>query len=584
MKGFSRVTEIKRADLERLLEHARPSLTEAEYQQLKAALDTLVYLTQLVGNKNTTIQRLRQILFGASSEKTAQVLKSLAGTGKSGEPAGTGEEPDSGAPAGGDGAPAPAGATPVTPTAKGHGRNGVADYPGAQTVIVHHPSLSAGDACPECRRGKLHDTTTPTQLIRVTGQAPLGATLYQLQKLRCSLCLEVYATEPPAGVGPEKYDAGAASMMALLKYGSGVPFYRLAGLQNSLGIPLPESTQWEIVDKTATLIKPAHEQLIREAAQGEVVYNDDTTVKIMSRIIAARKAREQAAVQGDAPASDDTTQQDESSRRDERTGLFTTSIVSEHPDHHIALYFSGSHHAGENLAQVLARRAEELAPPIQMCDALSRNVPKAFETVLSNCLAHARRKIVDVTPQFPRECAFVLTTLAQVYQHDAECKQRGDTPAARLAYHQAHSQPLMNDLQAWCQEQFAGRRVEPNSGLGEAITYLTRHWKELTLFLRKPGVPLDNNVCEQALKRAILHRKNSLYYRTDRGAQVGDLFMSLIHTCALVKANPFDYLNALQRHAAAVAEHPGQWMPWNYREAGLASASATAVTGQPDTS
>jgi len=111
------------------------------------------------------------------------------------------------------------------------------------------------------------------------------------------------------------------------------------------------------------------------------------------------------------------------------------------------------------------------------------------------------------------------------------------------------------------------RKTEPNSGLGKAIAYLLRHWKALTTFLREAGVPLDNNLCERALKRAVLHRKNALFYRTLNGAQVGDLFMTLIHTCQLCGANSFDYLTQLQRHAQELAAAPGEWMPWNYREA-----------------
>jgi hypothetical protein len=79
------------------------------------------------------------------------------------------------------------------------------------------------------------------------------------------------------------------------------------------------------------------------------------------------------------------------------------------------------------------------------------------------------------------------------------------------------------------------------------------------------GAPLDNSICERALKKAILHRKNSLFYNTQNGARVGDLFMSLIHTCELCGANPFDYLNQLQKHTADLTRAPSRWMPWNYR-------------------
>ena len=115
-------------------------------------------------------------------------------------------------------------------------------------------------------------------------------------------------------------------------------------------------------------------------------------------------------------------------------------------------------------------------------------------------------------------------------------------------------------------DQLEQRKVEPNSSLGGAFSYMLKRWAKLTLFLRKAGAPLDNNICEQALKKAILHRKNSLFYKTMNGARVGDVFMSLIHTAERAGANPFDYLTELQKHAEEVRSAPRQWMPWNYRE------------------
>jgi transposase len=110
---------------------------------------------------------------------------------------------------------------------------------------------------------------------------------------------------------------------------------------------------------------------------------------------------------------------------------------------------------------------------------------------------------------------------------------------------------------------------------------LTKHWEKLTLFLREPGAPLDNNVCERALKKAILHRKNALFYRTDNGARVGDLYMSLIYTAELCGTNPFDYLVSLQRHREAMAKNPGDWMPWTYQEA-CSRLETEETTSRPD--
>ena len=149
-------------------------------------------------------------------------------------------------------------------------------------------------------------------------------------------------------------------------------------------------------------------------------------------------------------------------------------------------------------------------------------------------------------------------------------------PQERLAFHREHSRPRMVKLLNWFRHELRARRIEPNSPLGEAIAYMKRHWFKLTLFYRRAGAPLDNNICERALKKAILHRKNALFYKTDRGAGVGDLFMSLIYTAELSGVDPFDYLTELQRHAKKLVEEPADWMPWNYRDT-LARLSPAGV-------
>ena len=155
--------------------------------------------------------------------------------------------------------------------------------------------------------------------------------------------------------------------------------------------------------------------------------------------------------------------------------------------------------------------------------------------------------------------------LGEVYRYDAEVRDGALTAVERLRFHQEHSGPVMEKLHGWLEAQFAERKAEPNSGLGKAITYLLRHWKALTTFLREAGAPLDN-LCERALKRAILQRKDALFYRTLHGAEVGDLFMTLIHTCQLCGANSFEYLTELQHHARDLTANPAEWMPWNYRQ------------------
>jgi len=315
-----------------------------------------------------------------------------------------------------------------------------------------------------------------------------------------------------------------------------------------MGIPLPAATQWELVRDASVPLAPVHDEMIRQAAQGELVQNDDTTMKILE-LIANRP---------DDPVSDPGSGQ--------RKGVYTTGILSKVGEQRIALFFTGLHHAGENLERVLNERASTLGPPIQMSDGLSHNTAGDFETIEANCIAHARRYFVDVAPNFPAECRVVLETLREVYRTDARARREQMNDNERLSLHQAQSGPRMDGLEKWLEEQINDKKVEPNSGLGEAIQYMQKHWEKLTRFLVVAGAPLDNNLVEQALKRVILHRKNALFYKTQNGAAVGDRFMSMIHTAELAGVNPFDYLVGLLRHAKHVAEDPSQWMPWNYRE------------------
>lgn len=529
MKLDPETIDISIEELEGVVDGARhQTLSNDDHRKLRAAVETLGQMARMLADKDATVRQLRQMLLKpATSEKTRAVLE------RAGIPTDGGKRP-----------------TAEKPPRKGHGRKPARAFVAAEKVTVAHPLLQPGDRCPECAKGKVYPLKEPGLRVRIIGQAPVQATVYELARLRCNLCQEVYEAPAPAGIGTDKRDETAASMVAVLKYGSGVPFYRLAGLQDHLGIPLPVSTQWDMMAEAAGPLEPAYAELIRQAAQGQVLYNDDTAARIL-------------ALKRETPA--------------DRSGVFTTGIVATAQGHKITLFFSGDKHAGENLADVLKQRAAELPPPIQMCDALSRNVPKGFAVILGNCLAHCRRHYVEVAANFAPECQYVLETLGAVYGYDEEARREGMSDIERLTHHRARSGPLMEDLRKWGQQRLDEHLVEPNSGLGQAISYMLKHWQELTLFLRQAAAPLDSNIVERALKKAILLRKNALFFKTRNGARVGDLFMSLIHTCESCGGNPFDYLTQLQRHTAELAENPGQWMPWSYRatrdDAALSSAA-----------
>jgi transposase len=163
--------DVDPAELQGIVDHAKQSLSSEEHAKLAAAIATLVFLTEELRAERTSIERLRALLFGATSEKTRHVLGELAASAA---------KPDS----------PPQGTRPKPP---GHGRNGANAYPGAERVAVPHPSLHAGELCPQCAKGRIHSMPEPVSLVRFQGMAPLSATVFDKEHLRCALCGDAHA-------------------------------------------------------------------------------------------------------------------------------------------------------------------------------------------------------------------------------------------------------------------------------------------------------------------------------------------------------------------------------------------------------
>ena len=197
--------------------------------------------------------------------------------------------------------------------------------------------------------------------VHAVGQPVLAALCWDCQRLRCSACGHVYTALAPEEAQGPKFDESAVSMIALCRYCVGLPHNRLETLQRNLQTPIPSSTQWDVLDQSAPVFAPVFEQMKKTAAQGALVHNDDTYVRILSFL---GKRRAQLLRTGELPDP-------------ERTGLFTTAILSITDKEPIALFCTGRKYAGENLAELLKTREAELEPPILMSDGLdSRNLPK----------------------------------------------------------------------------------------------------------------------------------------------------------------------------------------------------------------
>jgi transposase len=520
----------------------RGELKEGDLLLLDRLLDLLGRLLILIEQKNASIKWLKRMLFGPRSEKRSKEGRSVGS-----EPAQRSHEAESELE--GESGEVVEDKEPES-RRKGHGRRGAAAYVGAR-VVRCEGQLKPGDGCPgQLCTGRLYDTLRPSIFIQFKGEPIVGATLYEQRVLRCTACQQRYTARLPDGVAPKKYDETADVALVLAKYGGGMASSRISRQQELVGVPLDESVQYERAEAVAAAVEPVYEEMLREAARGDLLYADDTGVKILGAV--KRRGEGRKGEKG------------EKGEKEEERKQRTTGVVAELKGGRIALYFSGERHAGENVEKLLERRPAELGPPIQMGDALSSNWSGEAERLKAKCWVHARRKFVELEDENPVECSRVLDTIASLYQIEGESEAMSKDE--RLKHHQERSGPLLEELSKWIKEQFSQHLTEPNSRLGKAMRYLQRHWKELTLFLRVAGVPLDNNAVERILKRAVLFRKNCYFYRTERGAKVGDMLMSLIETARLNQVNVWEYLLAVMRNPAAVKKDPAAWLPLRWAE------------------
>lgn len=516
---IARVTEAKENNL---------ALSPEDYQLLLDALVTLATTQTRLANHDVTVHKLRKLLgIEKSSEKLGSVLKKAkASSGKKNQKPKKNDDE---------------GFTPVKP------------------AVVVHPlvELSKGDNCPECLTGKVYKTE-PGSLLRITGQSPFKPEQHVMERLRCNTC-GAYFTAPLTeevltdGTSAQKYGYSARSLMAIYKYFAGLPFYRQSSIQKLLGVKITASTVFDQVELVCNDIYPVYQLLFNLAADAKHYYLDDTTNRILDAKPIEKKAR-----------NSDITRI--------RTGVYTSGVIATIADNrHIVLFETNIGHAGEFIDSILHKRRHSCAKPIIMSDALASNRPTVREATTSLCNSHARRQFVDVINHFPREVEHVLKRYGEIWVNDDHTKEVKLTPSARLAYHQAHSAPIMEEIKLWGETHLANETVEENSGLGKAIRYFIKHYVGLSYFCSLEGVKIDNNRIEAMLKIVVRDRKNAMFHKTLLGATIGDVITSVIATASESGVNVFDYFTTLQREHEQVKMNPENYLPWNY----LAKSSIT---------
>lgn len=556
-KNIPNIVNKTQIEIDALIERLRSnSLSKEDADFFVGCTELSIWLPQALQEKNISINNLRRVLFGKDDSKKRGKKKNNKGNkGKKDtdqlaekdnedteQKSNTNESASDTTPS--DQSTQNSNVIDIAEAAAkkpGHGRMGYDVYTNAQHITVAHNTYKVGDDCPEKCGGTLY-ALTPGHVTRVIGNPPMSIVVYETERLRCALCTAVFRADLPYGASDEKYDYTAKAQIAVQKYFMGAPFYRQQDYYSMLETPVPDATQFELCEDIADAAYPVIGALEKMGANAELSYIDDTHAKILSVMADNAKNRDK-----------------------ERVGQHTTGVIAKTADAKtIALFYTGTRHAGENIKELLKHRLSDREKIILMCDALGRNMPKALKAIVCNCIAHGFRKFRDLLDYFPEVCLHVMQALSKVYEFDA--LTRDMTKLERFVFHRKNSKPIMLALHVFLKKQLADNLVELNGSLGKAIRYMLKHWKKLRRFLTTPGAPIDNNIVERALKIPIRNRKNAMFYKTLHGATIGNILISLIYTAKLAKINPIDYLVALQKNKSAVHKNPADWVPWLYKQ------------------
>ncbi len=480
------------------------------------------------------------------------------------EPAGAepaGAEPAGAEPASGDPEADDEEAEPAAPSPKGHGRNGAAAFTNAKEHLHALRLGILGAICEACGRGPMSRYREKV-IIRVIGQSIFGAERHRFEQARCRLCKIIVKAEGSnlvqSGIGTSyvTYHWSACAMLIVMHYFAGAPFKRLEALHRGWGVPMPDANQWHMADRCDDLLAPVYKALERHGILNALNLRiDDTGSMVIALRRQIQEETEALRLVGE-------------STRNVRTGINATGVYLETEDATVVLFFTGRHHAGEIIDQLLLNRRTAAKKLIKVTDAASKNFDHAQSAHLEEavCNAHAFLKFRALKDTFPAEYAIAGEVYKNVFDNDDKAKARGLDPRQRMDYHRAHSKPEMVKLRQMCKEKIKAKLVEPNSPLWEPISFIINQWARLTRFYEVPGVPLDTNILEQTLIIPIRYLAGSFAYKTQNGADVGDRHMSLVATANANGVEPVAYLTHCLENHEDLAAHPEHYLPWVYKK------------------
>jgi hypothetical protein len=376
------------------------------------------------------------------------------------------------------------------------------------------------------------------KLLEFHGSPSVDVERYRKKTLRCNFC----GHEVIAKGKIEKWQNSAKTSVALQKC-SGIPFQRLSELQSAYGVPISEPKMWELCkslwDEVGCNI---YNELINAISEYKTLYVDDTNARVLDVISSNNKKL----LQGEAKGK----------------SCFSTVVCGEKDGNKIIIYLTKQSYCGQNIAPIVQDGNKNL-----MGDASRMNIPdiekdKLATITIFNCLAHAHRKFIDLKDFYPDECEYFIKQVQTIYAIDKETAKMNEFE--RLETHKKNSRVHIENIYEKIDFLFENKIVEPSSHLGKAMKYWINNKDGLTRYLTKSGVALDNNRSERHLKRLILQRKNSLFFKTLPSSEILSGLSSIISTCRENKINSYNYLNWLQENSKEISKNPSGYLPWDY--------------------
>lgn len=399
------------------------------------------------------------------------------------------------------------------PTPPGHGPRQQA-LPVVETL---HELDEADQVCPSCGgelaewEGQFEESMQVDALQR---EFIVRRHKRKKYRCRCGGCIE---TAPgPLKLKPgSRYSIAFAADVAVAKYSEHMPLERMVRGMARHGLVIDSQTLWDQINTLAKVLEPVQDALQEAALAASVIGADETHWKLLGHKTSGKKTK-----------------------RWQVWAVTSSKVVS---------YRIKAGRSLKDAAEVLGNYRG-----VVMCDGyvVYNSLHKQHPSIkLANCWAHVRRKFVEVEDIEPGRCIEVLDLIGKLFAVEARAREGDLDGDALLALRQQESKPLVDAIHRWALSQ----QALPKSPLGKAIAYMGSLWEGLTVFLEHPGVPVDNNATERALRGVVLGRKNHYGSRSQRGTEVAALFYSIIETCKLTGANPYDYLLDAT-HAALKAE------------------------------